>query len=82
MTGGFLMMSNKKMDDKAESKNITSNHRWKKLNWSPLKTSVTITRYSAGIFILIRSTDEQKYMPISCARMSTMVLDDLLDDIL
>lgn len=82
MTGGFLMMRSKKIDDKAESKKMTSNHRWKKLNCSPLNTSVMITRYSAGMFILISSTDEQKYIPISWARNSTIVFEDLLDDIL
>lgn len=76
------MINNKKIDDKAESKKMTSNQRWKKLNWSPLSTSVMITRYSAGIFILIRSTDEQKYIPINWASTRTMMFDDLLEEIL
>lgn len=82
MTGGFLMINKRKIDESADSKKMTSNQRWKKLNWSPLSTSVIITRYSAGMFIRIKSTEEQKYIPISWANINTMMFDDLLDDIL
>lgn len=41
-----------------------------------------ITRYSGGIFIRIKSTDEQKYIPIIWAKTNTIILDDLLDEIL
>ena len=76
------MMKSRKIDDKADNKKMTSNHRWKKLNCKPLSTSVIITLYSAGMFILISSTDEQKYIPINWARINTIVFDDLLDEIL
>lgn len=41
-----------------------------------------MTRYSAGMFIRMSSTEEQKYIPMSWARISTMIFDDLLDEIL
>lgn len=41
-----------------------------------------IMRYSGGMFIRISKTDEQKYMPMICANTSTMMFDDLLDEIL
>lgn len=41
-----------------------------------------MTRYSGGIFMRINSTDEQKYMPMIWAKTSTMMFDDLLDEIL
>lgn len=95
------MIKSKKIDDKAERRKMTSNHRWKKLNCRPLSTSVIMTRYSAGMFILkdlklliqlmsdkifasnlMSSTEEQKYIPISWARIRTMMLLDLLEEIL
>lgn len=39
-------------------------------------------RYSDGIFIRIRRTDEQKYMPIIWASIKTIMFDDFDDDIL
>jgi NAD(P)H-flavin reductase len=65
----------------ADRRKITSNHRWKKLNWRPDKTSVIMTRYSAGMFIRINMTELQKYIPISCARINTIMFDDRLDEI-
>lgn len=41
-----------------------------------------MTRYSAGMFIRINSTEEQKYMPMIWANTSTIMLDDLLEEIL
>lgn len=41
-----------------------------------------MTRYSDGMFIRINNTEEQKYMPMIWASTSTMILDDLLDEIL
>lgn len=76
------MMKSRKIDDSADSRKMTSNQRWKKLNCNPLSTSVMMTRYSAGMFMRISSTDEQKYIPISCARTRTMMFDELLDEIL
>lgn len=39
-------------------------------------------RYSDGMFILMRSTDEQKYMPMIWARIKTMMFEDFDDEIL
>lgn len=39
-------------------------------------------RYSGGMFILISSTDEQKYIPIIWASIKTIIFDDFDDEIL
>jgi len=39
-----------------------------------------ITRYSAGMFMRISNTEEQKYMPMIWPKISTMMLLDLLDE--
>lgn len=35
-----------------------------------------IVRYSRGMFILIRTTEETKYIPMIWASNSTMIVDD------
>jgi hypothetical protein len=69
MTKGLRMMKRRNIDESAERRKMTSNHRWKKLNWRPESTSVMMTLYSAGMFILRSNTELQE------ERLFEMVID-------